>query len=234
MFLYYKTNKFNRQKVKALVHNTLEGQIDTGKMMQSLWSYVQQKGVRILTGCEVVAWDDQAQNVTVQVKNQVAQSTIDLKADQVVICTNAFTTKLLPHLDIRAGRGQVLITKPLKNLLFKGAFHYDEGFFYFRHVGQRILLGGGRNLDFEGETSTELTTTPPIIAYLEQLLREVICPHEAVSIEQQWAGIMAFGATKQPIVQWHSPNVLLGVRCGGMGVALGSRLGEKLAKMLAE
>jgi glycine/D-amino acid oxidase-like deaminating enzyme len=225
---------FNTQKVKALVRNTFEGQIDTGKMMQSLWDYVQQKGVRILTGCEVVAWEENPQTITVKVQNQTTKTHIDFTAQQLVVCTNAFTTQLLPKLDIRAGRGQVLITEPLKNLRLKGAFHYDEGFFYFRHVGQRILLGGGRNLDFEGETSTELLTTKPIINYLEELLKDVICPYEPVAIAQQWAGIMAFGATKQPIVQWHSPKVLLGVRCGGMGVALGSRLGEKLAEMLLE
>ena len=63
-------------------------------------------------------------------------------------------------------------------------------------------------------------------------LNEVILPGTPYEIDQIWAGIMAFGENKQPILKKHSPNVYLGVRLGGMGVAIGSKMGEKLAEMM--
>jgi hypothetical protein len=40
------------------------------------------------------------------------------------------------------------------------------------------LLGGGRNLDFETETTTEFAQTEIIQNRLEQLLKEVILPQQ--------------------------------------------------------
>jgi glycine/D-amino acid oxidase-like deaminating enzyme len=233
---------FDKNAVKALVFNRFEGQIDTGKMMKSLLRLAQEKGITIFTACEVLQWLDNEQdngksntnyNVQISINDTTRGESIVLETQKLIICTNAFTNKLLPNLDIKPGRGQVFITKSLEKIPFKGCFHYDEGYFYFRNVGEnRILLGGGRNLDFLGEQTTEMQTTDYIIKYLKKLLKNIIAPDINFEIEQQWAGIMAFGEVKEPIIEFHSPNVLLGVRCGGMGVAIGTRIGEKLAEKL--
>jgi hypothetical protein len=47
----------------------------------------------------------------------------------------------------------------------------DRGYYYFRNVGNQILLGGGRNLDFDAETTIELAQTEIIQNKLEQLLK---------------------------------------------------------------
>ena len=31
----------------------------------------------------------------------------------------------------------------MKNLKIKGSFHYEKGYYYFRNIDNRILLGGG-------------------------------------------------------------------------------------------
>ena len=43
---------------------------------------------------------------------------------------------------------------------------------------------------------------------------------------------MAFGDTKKPIIEKISPNILLGVRLNGMGVAIGSQLGKELSEII--
>jgi hypothetical protein len=43
---------------------------------------------------------------------------------------------------------------------------------------------------------------------------------------------MAFGKTKEPILKQVDENVFAGVRLGGMGVAIGSLLGEDLAQLM--
>jgi hypothetical protein len=42
---------------------------------------------------------------------------------------------------------------------------------------------------------------------------------------------MGVGDSKSPIIRKDSENVAFGVRMGGMGVALGSMVGKKLAEM---
>ena len=126
----------------------------------------------------------------------------------------------------------MLITAPIPNLDIKGTFHLDRGYYYFRNIGDRILLGGGRNLAFEEETTTEMGQTEIIQKKLEQLLKEVILPNQEFEIAHRWSGIMGIGASKNPIVTNLSQNVYCGVRMGGMGVAIGSLIGTELADLI--
>lgn len=224
---------FNRQYVKTLIKNHAEGQLDTGKMMRSLWEYANSLGVIVTTGAKVQEIIPKNNTVQLVVESNIGQTSITYCAHrQVAICTNAFAKQFLPDADIRPGRGQVLITKPIEKLPFQGIFHYDEGFYYFRNYENRIILGGGRNLDFEGETTTDLLTTTNIIDNLIQQLHQIILPNTAFEIDGHWAGIMAFGKDKMPILQRVDPQIVAGVRLGGMGVAIGSHLGDSLANML--
>lgn len=148
-----------------------------------------------------------------------------------MFATNGFATELTKN-QVKPARAQVLITKPIQNLKIKGTFHLDEGYYYFRNIENRILFGGGRNLDFEGETTTELTQTKIIQDKLEELLKTVILPNQFFEIEQRWSGIMGVGNQKKPIVTQLSNNVYCGVRLGGMGVAIGSLIGKELANLV--
>jgi len=227
---------FDKESIKALVFNSFEGQIDTGKMMQSLLLYVQERGVKVLNHCEVSHFEEIESNtkVKVYVKNQLSNEQVGFSAKKLIVCTNAFANQFFSDLDITAGRGQVLITEPIKDLKFKGTFHFDEGYYYFRNYGKRVLLGGGRNLDFQAENTSEINTTEKVMNQLEHLLKTIILPKQEVSIAHRWAGIMAFGADKKPILQFHTPNILVAVRMGGMGVAIGSQVGEQASKLILE
>ena len=79
----------------------------------------------------------------------------NLVTRQLLVCTNAFAKNLLPDLDIVPSRGQVLLTSPIERLMVKGTFHSDEGFYYFRNLGNKILLGGARNKALDEESTTD-------------------------------------------------------------------------------
>lgn len=222
---------FNTSKVKNLLYNKFEGQINTGEMMRSLIQFVTTKGVRILTGTTVEDFHENSEGVTVQVKTN-GEVKSEIKAPKVVFCTNAFTNRFFPNLDIAPGRGQVLVTKPIENLKFKGVFHYDEGYFYFRNIGDRVIFGGGRNLDYEAEKTEQFGENEKLLDRLNQDLKEIILPNTPFEIDYNWSGIMAFGKTKAPIIEQKSDRILVGVRLGGMGVAIGTTVGEKLAERI--
>lgn len=223
---------FNTGIIKSLVYNPFEGQIDTGKMMKSLITLARSKGVDILTGARVLSYEAGWDAIEIRVENIQDMRPIPFKADYVAICNNAFARDLIPELEISPGRGQVLVTSPIRNLPFKGTFHFDQGFYYFRNFGKRVIFGGGRNIDFEGEASHEFDITRLIMDNLLRKLKEIIIPHRDFDIEEQWAGIMAFGNQRAPILQKISNRVVVGVRLGGMGVAIGSRLGDQICELI--
>lgn len=215
-----KIKSFQFKHVKGLIWNKKEGQIDTGKMMQSLIKYALDKGVIILNSIQVTQLVDQKTHV--EIKTSVGC----LKSKKVVVCTNGFANELLKLNDVKPARAQVLVTKPIEGLKLKGTFHYDEGFYYFRNIGKRVLFGGGRNLDFEKETSTKLELNSKIHKQLDKLLETVILPGVKFEVEHRWSGIMGVGNEKKPIIKKVSSNVVCAVRMGGMGVAIGSLVGK--------
>lgn len=226
-----KTFGFNDQIVKSMIYSRYEGQIDTGKMMKSLINMAQKLEIRIITGATVDTIEENGNGVDIRVTDKT-YGTVGFKAQSVAICTNAFTKKLIRDIDLNPGRGIVLVTKPIDNLKFKGVFHCERGYYYFRNYGDRVIFGGGRNLDYETETTTSFDINKNIHQELLRQLNEVILPDTPYEVDYSWAGIMAFGQNKQPILRQHSDHIYLGVRLGGMGVAIGSRMGEKLAEMM--
>ena len=67
---------------------------------------------------------------------------------------------------------------------------------------------------------------------MEDLLKNVILPNTPFEIEHRWSGIMGIGNSKKPIVQQLSNHTYCGVRMGGMGVAIGSLIGQELADLI--
>jgi glycine/D-amino acid oxidase-like deaminating enzyme len=155
-----------------------------------------------------------------------------LSASLLLVATNAFARQLLPQLDVKPARGQVIVTSPVDGLPFRGTFHYDEGFYYFRDLGNRVLLGGARNLAMEEENTDEMILSEKIQSGLERFLREVVLPGRTYSIEHRWSGIMGLGAGKMPILKAVNDQVFCAVRMSGMGVALAPVAGEKIARMM--
>jgi glycine/D-amino acid oxidase-like deaminating enzyme len=216
-------------QVQALVGNPLEGQVHSGRLMRALALLAARSGIEIHTGAAVQALHDEGDCIRVEVGEQRA---LAFRAPSVAVCTNGITSALLPASGIVPGRGQVIVTEPVAGLPWRGTYHLDEGFYYFRNVGERVLLGGGRNLDFIGEETTEMALSEAIQARLETLLRETILPGRPWRIAHRWAGIMGFAADKQPIVRRVSPRVVLGFGCNGMGVALGADIAAETATLL--
>lgn len=222
--IYRITNRklagFGFKGIKGLIFNKKEGQIDTGRMMAELMKLAHHKGILILNRVEVTQLNDSGQSV------DLLTTAGEIRAGKVIVATNGFASQLLNLEDVKPARAQVLVTRPIADLRIKGTFHYDEGFYYFRNIGNRILFGGGRNLDFEAETTTELALNARIQTRLDQLLEEVILPGTAFEVEQRWAGIMGVGSEKKPIIRQVSPNMVCAVRMGGMGIAIGSLVGK--------
>ncbi|MWB93509.1 FAD-dependent oxidoreductase [Flavobacterium sp. GA093] len=208
-----------------LIFNPFEAQIDTGNMMQELLRQAVAANILILNQQTVTSYTDAGNHV------EIVLNDFSFTSKKILFATNGFANSLTNGA-VKPARAQVLITEPIPNLDIKGTFHLDKGYYYFRNIGDRILLGGGRNLDFETETTTEFGQTEIVQNKLESLLREVILPNHNFQIAHRWSGIMGVGNSKNPVVTQLSENVCCGVRLGGMGVAIGSLIGTELADLI--
>jgi glycine/D-amino acid oxidase-like deaminating enzyme len=223
-----KISTFGFHKISHIIYNPFEGQVHTGKMMRTLIYKAYQLGVMVLNNCEITKITHEANSVNLYT------SVGTFKTRKVILATNAFANQLFPELKVIPGRGQVLITKPIEDLKLKGTYHFDDGYYYFRNIDGRVLFGGGRNLDFKTEETFEFGQTTAVQNKLINYLKEVILPNQHFEIDYWWSGIMGFGDEIKPIVKLVEPNVFCAVRCNGMGVAMGSLVGEEVANLLLE
>ncbi len=227
---------FSRDYICAVVLNQFEGQLDSGMLMQALRKKAQELGITIRYGSKAERPINTPKGLEVNVCIEDRRTTFTAKV--VGICINAFTSELIPEIKIVPGRAQILLTEPLNEpLKFNAPLHMGQGFWFFRPMPEnRILLGGGRNLDFQGETTTKLETTPQIMGPLKKILSTIILPGENPQIERTWSGIMGFSEDRLPHIE-EVPglaNVVVGFGCNGMGIARGYRTGEKTAAILIE
>ena len=222
-------NSFGFEQVQQVVYNPYEGALHTGKLMNSLWNYCASLGVRIFTGVEANEILKEKEGFTIKTKS------LDFHGQALALCTNAFSKNLIKeNIDLVPGRGLVTLVKPEKPLKFKGTFHYNEGYFYFRDFEDKLIFGGGRNLDFESETTTEFGVNKRILQQIKTDLDHVILPGQEYEIEMTWSGIMAFGTTKEPIVKRTEDGYYLAIRLGGMGIAIGSMVGDALSDLILQ
>lgn len=222
----FQKDSFGFQKIQQqIIFNPFEAQIDTGKMMQKLIKIAYSEGILILNNQSLTEYQENESDV------KVTLGDFSFSTKKLIFATNGFSKTLFDE-DVQPARAQVLITKPIPDLEINGTFHLDKGYYYFRNIDNRILFGGGRNLDFKGETTTDLGNTNLIQNELERLLKEVILPNHKFEIEHRWSGIMGMGSTKNPIVKQLSNHVYCGVRLGGMGIAIGSLVGKELADLV--
>jgi len=215
------------QEVSQLLFCAPEMQIDSGKTMLNYWQLLSENNILILSGANVKSITDNKMEVHTE-----RNGTFQLIAEKILVCTNAFINELFPDEQVLPGRGQVIITNEIDKLPFKGSFHFDEGFYYFRNVGNRVLFGGGRNLDFETEQTTVFSANPTIIQELEAKLQNIIIPGINFEIEHTWQGIMGFSPDKRPVVRQLNDYTHYIMSCNGMGVALSPLIAKQSVNAL--
>lgn len=222
-----KINEFELAEIGHIVANDHEGCLHPGKLCRMLLQLVGGMGVNVLSGVEIDRYEENSDGVTIYTDKDVV-----LKTEQLLICTNGFARQLLPQLDVKPARGQILVTAPIPSLKLKGTFHYDEGFYYFRNVGKRLLIGGARNIAIEDETTTQMDISENIQRTLEQFVSKHLLPGKNFEITDRWSGIMGMGAEKMPIIKKLSQGIFCAVKMSGMGVALAPVAAETVTDLM--
>jgi gamma-glutamylputrescine oxidase len=207
---------------KRHINIGIEGKINTGKLYQSLVNIAQSCGVVIKYNCSLNSYVKDN-------KWSLDTSWGKMECNKLVFTTNAFSRDFLKDIDLKPARAQVIISKP-NSVKLDTTFHFDKGYYYFRSVGDRVLLGGARNIDVVGETTDVLTNTGAITTHLVEFMKTNI--DSSLELDYAWSGVMGVGESKSPIVKELAPSLFCGIRLGGMGVAIGANVGKELAKLI--
>lgn len=207
-----------------VIKNRLEGALHPGKMMRQLAQKVSEAGVEI-------RWNSSVDKVTEKGVASIANGP-DLKAKKILCAANGFVRRLMPDIDIKPARGYVLVTNEQENLPWKGIFHHDKGYIYFRNVGNRLLIGGGRNLDVPGEETDRFGINKTIKNHLVNFVSDVLKLSKGWSVDHEWSGIMGFTPTKTPVVQQIDERRYVAAGLSGMGIAIGMDVGISAAELL--
>lgn len=234
--MIYSKHKRISSKLPYSIRIEGEASLNPGKAHNSLYGLNKELGSQIINGVSIPNrnyWHKNSEGWTIPTKNGI------FKAKRVVIAANAWTPKILnSDLDITPGRGQILMIKSMKPINYNGVFHAKKGYLYFRNGNSinSLIIGGGRNLFQTNETSLEMTTTKEVQDYLESYARNVLLPNQDFSIQNRWAGIMAFSkqGNKDPLLYWDEPDLLIASRMCGMGIALAPMIGIQASKKILE
>ena len=203
-----------------------EAMVDPCLLHRSLLEDARGLGVEIYFGARVEEHREKEEEVELWLQDHP----IPFKTAKTVIASNGYAEQLLAGAGIDPGRGQVLITRPIKEIPFQGTFHLDQGNFYFRNVGDRVLLGGGREIAAEEEHTFETGLTDRIQNELERLLSDHLLPGQHFEIEQRWSGIMGFTEDRFPRMRAVGTRSYLMAGFSGMGVALSFATGRSMAE----
>ncbi|MGB0423940.1 MAG: NAD(P)/FAD-dependent oxidoreductase [Flavobacteriales bacterium] len=223
-----KCKKQDLRSIEGAIENRLEGSINTGKMMKTLLQLCQENNIQIHRGVNVENFTEDNNAV----HTRTSEGTFSSK--QLYLCTNGFTKSVTQGIDVQPVKNLVLVSEPIENLKLKGTFHMDEGYVYFRNIENRILIGGGRHWDTDAENADPSQINAIIRERLCDLSYELLPSLGKLNFEYQWNGYLGVGTDKTPIIKKMSPRVQCGVRMGGMGVAIGSEIGEQLALLSTE
>jgi gamma-glutamylputrescine oxidase len=163
------------------------------------------------------------------------ESISELDAEVVVVASDGYPSGLIGRLDdlVQPTRGQVVVTEPLAERLYERPHYARHGFDYWQQLPDgRFVIGGRRDVDLEGESTAEESTTPEVQAALEALIRELVGRLPAIT--HRWSGIFGTSPDALPLVgpvPGHD-GVWVSRGYSGHGNVLGLACGELVAKAI--
>jgi gamma-glutamylputrescine oxidase len=205
----------------AICHR-LEGSIHPGRMMKSIHHLLCEAHIPVWWSCEVSE---------LKVSEVIFKNGKSLTARNILAATNGFTRRIA-DLPITPARGLVLLTKPVSDLAWKGTFHHNSGYVYFRNVGNRLLIGGARDIDRDLESTDRFGINPVIRKWLVQFVDQTLKLPKDWEIDQEWSGIMGFTSNKEPLITRTNQGIWVAAGMSGMGIAIGMEAARQVVEKI--
>ena len=212
------------------VHLPADGELHPARFVRGVGQAAQALGARFYERSRVTRLDAAS---TGEVR--LTTDGGEVHAAMAIVATNARAGDLLPYFADKVDpvRGQMLATAPCPPL-FDCPIYANHGYDYWRQdEHNRVVLGGWRNLDPEGEVGHEETVREDIQAKMVAFLASM---GVNAPVTHRWAGIMGFSRDGLPMVGPvpGSPGALAGVGFTGHGFGFAFLAGKALAAQVLE
>jgi glycine/D-amino acid oxidase-like deaminating enzyme len=214
------------------VHITDDGELDPARFVRGVAKAAVDRGVRLFEQSRVTTLDAPC-------AGEVRAITPggEVRAQLALLCTNAYTGALSGWFADKVDpvRGQMLATAPTAPI-FPCPVYADHGFDYWRQDEfGRVVLGGWRNLDTEGEKGTDERLHPVIQERMEAFLQR-FSGMRGVPVTHRWSGTMGFSRDGLPIVGGVPglPGALAAAGFTGHGFGFAWVCGRALAELVTE
>lgn len=207
------------------IRNKYEGCLHPGYMMQALELKALQLGVHYHRG---VAVDSIERD-----RHVVIASNGEIAYQQLCVCTNSLAADLLEGLDVQPVSNIVGYFDTQSVPQWRSCYHLHKGYLYFRKVNNRYsLLGGGRHI-LDTDYKNGLPDDERVKSYLRDVLGQ-LTDGVVGDFEGYWSGLLGVGKDKMPIIQAVGDDIYCGAKLGGMGVAIGSYMGQRMAGLVLD
>ena len=201
-----------------------DGALDQGRWVRRLAGLAADAGAAVAENTRVTGLEGTSVHTD--------HGTVD--ADRVLVATDGYGDGLLRELEsaVTSVRGQVVATERVDGEVLPCPLYSRYGYDYVQQRADgRLVAGGRRDTNLDGETTSEERTTDEIQRQLEVLLGE-LTDGSPPPITHRWAGLMGFTEDSLPLVGElpGRPNVWVAVGYSGHGNVLGFGCGEAVAQ----
>jgi len=158
----------------------------------------------------------------------------DVKARQLLIATNGYTTRMLPRIrfGVFPGACYAIVTEPLsEELRFeispKARVFYDSRYYinYFRVLADGRLLLGGRNTLVQDHDLNRSAKE------LQNRLVEIYPQLKGIEITHSWTGTLGFTFDQMPHIG-QLDGIFYAYGYMGHGVSVGSKMGYQVGQII--
>ena len=182
-------------------------------------------GARIVHGAKVRSLERRGDEWQLSVGAQT------LRADNVILATNAFSDDLWPGLaaSIVPLRGHAVVSGPLSDNLRRSILPGGQALTDTRRLfsGIRILADGRLHASLDGPAFGP--EAPPNIRKLDARLARLFPQLGRLTWEESWSGFIAMTPDHFPRVHVLAPGLLAGLGYSGRGIAAATMIGAELA-----
>lgn len=133
-----------------------------------------------------------------------------VNARRVLLATNAYVGFFLGEgaaFPVMAIRNQVVLGnvegQDTNALWGDGVYYANDGFDYWRQLPDgRLLIGGARNVDLEGEQTADMLPNPKVLEYLEGTLARRLTGGRHFEPLHRWQGVIGSSPDLLPMAGW--------------------------------
>jgi len=198
-----------------------EVSINPMRLLKELEARVREKGVAIFRGVECFQL----------IGKTVHTNFGNISGEQIVLALNGHINTLVPGL-VAPQRAQMLCVELERDVLLPGLMYAPDDRVYFKSIGERKLVIGGKRLV---EPIAENTAILGINLNIQTALENYVISNigSIKTVHARWSGIMGFSSDELPIIE-KKENYYLIAGFSGHGMGFGFNASRNLSDMMIE